>query len=93
MGLGGAGRKASISSAETGAEGRLEGGRVGVAVGPAVEAPGMEDDWHAVVYLRHQLVRVGGDDGVALQPQAVGEVEAEELLILGIEALPCSAAS
>ena len=40
----------------------------GLAVDPAVEVARVQDDGHAVVDRRHQLVRLGGDDGVALQP-------------------------
>ena len=39
-----------------------------LAVEPAVEVAGVQDDGHAVVDLCHELVRFGGDDGVALHP-------------------------
>ena len=55
--------KASISSDEKAQEVDGGAGRIGVAVEPAVEVSGVEDDRHAVVDRSHQFVRVGGDDG------------------------------
>ena len=67
--------KASISSAGNGRRRSIGGpSGIGLAVEPTVEVSGVQDDRHPVVYLRHQLVRVGGNDGVALQPLAVGGV-------------------
>jgi hypothetical protein len=64
--------KASISSAGEGAQQVNRGTNgVGVAVEPAIEVAGVQDDGHAVVDRGHQLVRLDGDDGVTLQPLAV----------------------
>ena len=60
--------KASISSAGNGRSRSIGGWSVTLAVEPAVEVARVQDDGHTVVDRRHQLVRLGGDDGEALEP-------------------------
>ena len=55
--------KASISSAGKGQQVYTWMGWVEVAVEPAVEVSGVEDDRHAVVDRSHEFVRIGRDDG------------------------------